>query len=360
MLLRSSLNVPIADNQIKNHFRITRAIPTLEYLVKAGARVILCAHIGREKENTLEPIFTYLQDTFTIHFSDEVVGPHTKEMQEGLKDGEILMLENLRRDPREQKNDADFARSLADLAELYVNDAFAASHREHASLIGVPAFLPTYFGINFLLEYEELQKAEKPESPSLFILGGAKFETKMPLVEKFLDLYDHVFVGGALANDFFKAKGIEIGKSLISDVDLTGSPLLSNEKILLPKDLVVRDDSGATRVVIVEDVRPDETIVDSGPATIQMLELFIRNAKIILWNGPLGNYEAGFNTETLALATLLANAPGRSMVGGGDTVAAIESLGFQDKYTYLSGAGGAMLTFLEKGSLPAIDVVVKK
>jgi len=362
VLVRSSFNVPIENGEIRNHFRVIRSLPTLEYLVREGARVIVCSHLGREKENTLEPIYEYLKQSLktTVVFSPEVVGSVSKNLRDQLEDGHVLVLENVRRDPRETQNDADFARNLADLADVFVNDAFESSHRDHASLSAVTQFLPSYFGSNFINEYTELSKAELPEHPSLFILGGAKFETKMPLVEKFLELYDHVIISGALANDFYKARGFEVGRSLVSDMDLSNNPMVNHPKIILPSDVIVTNEKGEARTTIVEDVQPNEAIMDAGPNTIDTIELFSRNAKTILWNGPLGNYEAGFSDQTLACAKMLAESPAYTLVGGGDTTAAIESLSNYDKYTFVSTAGGAMLTFLELGTLPAIEVVMNK
>ena len=281
-------------------------------------------------------------------------------MRDALKEGEVLILENLRRDPREKKNDADFARALADLGDIYVNDAFAVGHREHASIVGVPQFLPSFVGHNFMHEYEELMKTMKPKSPSLFILGGAKFDTKMPLIEKYLDIYDHVFVGGALANDLFKAAGHDVGQSLLSGVDVnTLKPLLEHKKILIPVDVTVIGNNGV-RTTVPEKVEPHETIMDAGPATIAMLEDYTKKAKTILWNGPLGNYEKGFERQTVELAKLIAESESYSVIGGGDTIASIEALNCQEKFSFLSTAGGAMLSFLEHGTLPAIKSIMDK
>jgi phosphoglycerate kinase len=277
-------------------------------------------------------------------------------MRNELQDGEVLLIENVRQHDGETSNDMEFARALAELADVFVNDDFAASHRAHASLHAICSLLPSYAGINFMREYTELSKVMDPESPSLFILGGAKFETKMPLVEKYLSIYDYIFIGGALANDFFKAKGYGVGTSLVSDVSLQDSPLLSNPKILLPVDVTaVRNE--VPRVTEPIAVQEDESILDVGPKTIEMLASYIKQAKTILWNGPMGNYESGFQKETLACAQLIAEAEAYTVVGGGDTVAAIESLQCEDKYSFLSTAGGAMLTFLEDGTLPALDAL---
>ena len=357
VFLRASLNVPIIDGEVLNQFRITRGLATIQYLVNQGARVIVAGHVQMGDD---VPSVKPIADIFAVHvpviFSSEVLGEKTTKLRNELGDGEVLLLENLRSNPGEKKNDLAFAEELAGLADVYINDAFSVSHRDHASLSAITQFLPSYVGFNFVHEHEELTKALTPDSPSLFMLGGAKFDTKMPLVEKFLDIYDHVFIGGALANDFFKAKGYEVGKSLVSGISLEGSPLLTNKKILLPIDVVVEKE-GVSRVTSPDDIHQDERVLDAGPATVTMLDGYITDAKMVLWNGPLGDYEHGFEEQTEAVAKCIADAPGYSVIGGGDTVAAIESLGCQEKYNFLSTAGGAMLTFLELGTLPAIEAL---
>ena len=356
VFVRVSINVPIVDGEVQNQFRLTRGLATIQYLISKGARVIIAGHVGRDGTESTKPIADVFAAHVPIIFSHEVVGEETKKLRDGLKDGEVLLLANLRSHVGEKKNDIQFAQNLAGLADMFVNDAFSASHREHASLSAITQFLPSYAGINFVHEYEELTKALKPEAPALFLLGGAKFNTKMPLVEKFLDIYDVVFVGGALANDFFKAKGYEIGASLVSEVSLHDSVLLNHPKVLLPIDATVEKD-GVSRVTTPEDVHKNERILDTGPATVAMLAEHIAKAKMVLWNGPFGDYEHGFEEQTIATAKLIAKAPGYSVIGGGDTVAAIEELNCQEKYNFLSTAGGAMLTFLELGTLPAIEAL---
>ncbi len=357
VLVRTSLNVPIVNGEVQNQFRLMRALPTINFLRKQGARVIIASHIGDDHTLSMEPVFNVLKEHLPLTFSPEVVGSKTSMLRDGLKDGEVLLLENLRKDPREKKNDADFARALSDLADHYVIDDFTSGHREHASIVGVPAFLPSYIGMTFKHEYEELTKALEPKHPALFILGGAKFDTKMPLVEKFLELYDRVFIGGALANDLIKAKGYEVGTSLVSDVSFVGNPLLEHPKLMMPIDVVVDEGREGKRTVAIDAVAPDEKILDVGPATLVMLAPLIKNAKTILWNGPLGNYELGFDEQTVTTAKLIAESNGYSILGGGDTIAAIEALGVQEKFGFLSTAGGAMLTFLELGTLPAIEAI---
>jgi len=358
VLVRASLNVPIKDAKVSNAFRLEQSFATIRFLIEKRARVILISHIGRKEEETLYPVYEALCDSFPLTFSPEVTGETTTHLRNELQNGEVLLIENLRRDPREVANDAAFAAELASLADIYVNDDLAASHRAHASLHAICALLPSYVGLGFLHEYEELSKGMNPSSPSLFILGGAKFETKMPLVEKYLSIYDHIFIGGALANDFFKARGLEVGTSLVSEVSLEGSPLLSHPKILLPVDVTAVKD-GVPHIAKAEDVTKDESILDIGPESIEMLKPYISQARSILWNGPMGNYENGYQKATLECAQAIARSDAYSIVGGGDTVAAIESLNAQDEYGFLSTAGGAMLTFLETGSLVALDALLQ-
>lgn len=357
VLVRAGLNVPLVNGVVSNQFRIVRALPTINTLRAAGARVVVAAHIGRDTTDTLAPVYTTLKEHIPVTWAGGVTGDIVTGARNAMKDGDVLLLENVRSDEREKKNDPTFAAELAALADYYVNDAFSASHREHTSLCAVASLLPAFFGHNFMHEFVELEKARTPKAPGLFILGGAKFDTKMPLVELFIEHYDHVFVGGALANDFFKARGLEVGTSLVSDIDLSSSPLLTHSKILTPVDVVVAK-GGARRVCAPEEVTPEESILDAGPATVEMLKEHVVNAKTILWNGPLGNFEAGYGEYTKSLACEIAASSAYAIVGGGDTIAAIESLDCQESYGFMSTAGGAMLTYLEKGTLPAIDVVV--
>lgn len=356
VFLRTSLNVPIKDGKVSNDFRIIQSLPTIKLLIEKGAKVILCSHLGRGADESIAPVVEVLLKHIPVVFSSEVTGPMSTQKRNELQNGQVLLLENVRRDAREVENDPVFAQELAALADIFVNDDFAASHREHASLHAICKLLPSYAGLNCVHEYEELSKVMTPSSPSLFIIGGAKFETKMPLVEKYLDIYDHICIGGALVNDFLKAKGYEVGTSLVSDVSLEGSYLLAHPKILLPVDVVAVKD-GVRRIADVSDVHHDESILDAGPKTIELLAPYIQDAKTILWNGPLGNYENGYQDQTTSCAKLIASASAYTVVGGGDTVAAIESLQFGDRYNFLSTAGGAMLTFLELGSLPALEAL---
>lgn len=359
VIVRAALNVPTEKGVVTNQFRIVRALPTINQLRKEGARVIVLGHIGREPEETLTPVAEVLSSYVPLTFVPKVFGPEVQAARDALKDGEVLLLENVRSDERETKNDTGYAKEMADLGDFFINDAFADSHRDHASISAITEFLPTYFGRNFMHEYDELTKARTPEHPSLFILGGAKFETKMPLVELFVKDYEHIFIGGALANDIFKARGYEIGRSMVSDIDMTDSPLLHHEKILVPVDVVVEDAGGVKRACFSNEVKSNERILDAGPASVALLADHVHSAKTILWNGPLGNFEAGYGDQTKALAKTIAESKAYAIVGGGDTIAAIEELGCQEHFAFMSTAGGAMLTYLETGTLAAIDAALK-
>jgi phosphoglycerate kinase len=356
VLVRASLNVPILEGRVANDFRLCRALPTLEWLHERGARTIVVGHIGRESDMTLEPVFQFLRDKLPIKFVPSTTGELVRDAAGKLKDGELLLLENLRSNPGETKNDASFAKELALLADIFVNDAFAASHRKHASIVGVPAHLQSFAGLNFVAEVEHLKQAERPPSGAFFALGGAKFETKGPLIEKFLDIYAAVFVGGALANDLFRARGYEVGKSLVSDVAFDFGRILNHPNLMLPADVVVESPAGAL-TKSPQDVRSDECILDAGSQTMKQIMERARQSSFILWNGPLGNYERGFAAQTEALAHGIASLDTPAIVGGGDTIAAIAKLDLFDKFDFVSTGGGAMLEYLEAGTLPGLEAL---
>lgn len=357
VIVRASLNVPISDGKVTNYFRVMRAMPTLMHLSHAGARVILIAHIGRDPGATVEPVYRVLKEHLDITYVPSVIGSEVNAALEELGDGQVLFIENVRSEKSEIENDGGFAKKLAALGELYVNDAFPVSHREHASIVGIPKYLPSCFGLTFQEEYTQLKAAMKPKHPALFILGGAKFETKQPLVRQYLDIYDRVFVGGALANDFFVAKGYEVGDSLVSEDPSIPEEFLKNDKLLIPIDVTVKNKE-KVRVIAPDTVAKGERILDIGPETMAMLEELISGAKAILWNGPLGFYEEGFTKYTQACAERITQSDAYSLVGGGDTIAAIEPLAINDQFGFLSTAGGAMLDFLREGTLPGIDAVL--
>ena len=269
------------------------------------------------------------------------------------------MLQNVRSDEREETNDAAYADLLASFGDLYVNDAFADSHRAHASIVGIAERLPSYFGRSFEREVAKLNQALKPKQPSLCIIGGAKFDTKSALIAKLAKQYTQVFVAGALMNDIYKARGYPMGTSVVSDVPVP-EDVLRQENILVPSDVTVRNAMGITRVAHPTDVHIDDMIVDIGPESLASLQVHIKDAKTILWNGPLGYYEGGFDFFTKRCAEYIAQADADTIVGGGDTIAAIHATDTMDRFTHVSTAGGAMLTYLETGTLPGIEAIEKE
>lgn len=357
VLVRSELNAPVKDGKVADRYRIEQAVPTLKELSARGAKVIVIAHIGRDPKETLAPVAGVLREILpSAQFVPDLVGDTARSAVDALPEGGVLLLENVRSQEGEEKNDPSFVDKLASLADYYVDDAFGATHRAHASITGVPSRLPAFAGLLLERELVEMDKGLNPESPSLFILGGAKFETKEPLLEAALPRYDHVFIGGALANDFLKAEGFVVGKSLVSDGTEKVAELLASGKILLPVDVIVEGPDGVV-TKRADHVGPEDTIVDVGPESITELGMRIAHAKTIVWNGPLGFYEKGYITSTQSVAQLVADAPGHSIIGGGDTVAAIRELGLQDKFNFLSTGGGAMLDYLVDGSLPGVEAL---
>jgi len=357
VLLRASLNVPLKDGMLVDDFRISRSLETIKFLKEKGARTIIISHIGRDPKNTLRPVYNHIKREIEVKFIEEVVGDEVDKSISEMKDGDIILLENLRSNTGETINDIQFAEKLAHNADLYVNDAFAVSHRAHASLVSIPRFLPSYAGLLFKDEYENLSRAQTPEHPALFILGGAKFSTKQPLVEKFVEIYDHVFIGGALVNDFYKAQGLEIGRSLTSEFPVKLDHLLDNPKIMLPIDVIVLSRDGKSTVKKPTEVSPDDMIIDSGPETMKALGAMIKKSHFVLWNGPLGDYKKGFRETTEQIANIIDDNTVPAVVGGGDTVALLSAAGLSGSFSFSSTAGGAMLEFLLTGTLPAIEAL---
>lgn len=291
VLVRVDWNVPVENGKVRDVFRIEKTLPTLRYLQEQGAEVIVATHFE---------------------------GGDMRALQQFVPEGAVL-LPNLRENPGEKSNSEEFAQWLASQADIYVNEAFSASHRKHASIVGVPKLLPSYAGIHFFEEINNLSKAFNPNRPFLFILGGAKFETKMPLVEKFLNIADEIFILGANAKPAYETH------------------LRDNPKVIFPHG--------------------DIAALDADKETLENCKLKIENSSFVLWNGPLGKYEDGLKEGTLALAKLIAESGKQSIVGGGDTLAAIRELGFYNKFTFISTGGGAMLDFLANGTLSGIEAL---
>lgn len=362
VLLRTILNLPVgADGAVTDVFRLRRALPTIEYLVQNGAKIVIAGHFGRKGESMrpVAEVLIQLAPQIRFYFFGTPFEQASSEVAE-LKDGECLILENTRRDPGEESNDPLFAKLLASLADIFVCDAFPDVHRAHASTVGVAKLLPSYAGFLIRDEVRELNVARSPKSPSLAILGGAKFETKAPLIQLLLEKYDHLFLTGALANDVFKARGFETGRSLISK-ELPNERILTHPNFLAPVDVTAEREDGAARAKKPEEVQADEKIVDIGPDSVAALAPIINAAKFILWSGPTGMYENGYISYTEQIAKLIATSTQRGaevVIGGGDTVAAIEASGVpQDSLGFISTGGGAMLEYLLKGTLPGIEAL---
>ncbi len=354
VFVRADFNVPVSGGVVSDDFRIKKTIPLIRLLRERGARIILASHFEGEG-GSLRPVFNYLKELFPVSFIEDFYPEVPPALQDALEKGDVVLFENLRKYPQEKANDESFARHLASCAQIYVNEAFSAAHREHASVVGVPKFLTHYAGIVFEEEVRELSKAFEPSRPFIFILGGAKFETKIPLVEKFFNLADKVFIGGALSNDFFRAKGFATGKSLLSPSNTNVNAFLT-QKLILPVDVLVKNEEGVT-VKKPEEVSKDDYIVDVGPQSMEDLCAEIRRSSFVLWNGPLGNFEIGFKDATLRVAECVAESNAVSIVGGGDTIASIAELNLFDKFSFISTGGGAMLDFLAHETLPGIEAL---
>ena len=379
VLVRVDFNVPIENGRVTDDTRIRAALPTIQYLLEQGAAVILMSHLGRPKGKpdpkfSLRPVAEHLSQLLgkPVKFCPEVVGPTAEKMARELKPGEVMLLENTRFHPGEKKNDPEFARQLAALAGpdgLFVNDAFGSAHRAHASVVGVARYLPAVAG--FLME-KELNFLGKllthPERPFVAILGGAKISDKIGVIRSLLQKADKLLIGGGMANTFFKAQGYEVGASLVEDEVLdTAKELLSTGegKLLLPVDVVIADRFAADaqkRVVAVDQVPADWMILDIGPKTVEQFKKALRPAKTVFWNGPMGVFEfPRFAEGTFAIARALAELEDAvTVIGGGDSVAAVKQAGVADKITHISTGGGASLEFLEGKELPGVAVLEDK
>lgn len=354
VLVRVDFNEPVKDGRVQDDYRIQQSMQTITALRDMGARVILMSHFKGTDDNSLKPVADYINDRIcSVRFVPECVGPEAAEAVAQMEPSDVLLLENLRKHKEEKGNDEQFAKQLAEHADVYVNEAFSVSHRRHASMVTVPRHLSAAAGFRVIDEVNHLSEAFEPPHPFMFILGGAKFETKIPLIRKFVRKADTVFVGGALANDLFQAKGLAVGKSLVSDADFDFEKLLSFDNLVLPSDVI----TDHHRTVSPDEVGDNEKIMDAGPQTVDTLRRSLKNAALTVWNGPLGDYEHGFKDGTLGLAKAIGNAPTESIVGGGDTLASIEELSILNSYTFVSTGGGAMLDFLANEDLPALKVL---
>ncbi len=356
-LVRVDFNVPLGKDGVVDNtedWRIEKALDTIKHLSKLGSKVILISHIGRDPKESLKPVADFLNKFIPVKFVPILYGEDVLGIAENLSEGEVIMLENLRSNEGEEKNTEEFSAYLASLADFYVNEAFSVSHRPHASIIGVTKFLPSYVGIWFLKEVENLKKLDNPEKPFLFILGGSKFETKVPLIEKFSNIADSVFIGGALANNFMKKIGFETGKSLL-DESVNVTKFFDKPNIKIPFDVIVR----TKEVKTPNGLSKEDMITDMGPETLDDLKNTIISSKTVLWNGPLGFYEEGFDTSSKEILKTISDSKAFSVLGGGDTVKLVKEMGLENKISFISTGGGAMLEFLSSGTLVGIEALNK-
>jgi len=359
VLVRAGLDLSLdKQGDAIDELRLQRAPQTLKYLSDAGARVIVLSHIGRDTTNTNAPVARTLQKYLNIFYVPDLFGAPAKDAVAAMKEGEVLLLENLRQHyDLEKANDESFARSLASLGDIYVNDAFSNSHRPHASMIGIPKLLPSYAGFIVRDEVAHLFEALHPPHPALVIIGGAKFETKDPIIRSFLDVYDQVCVVGAIANDVLRVKGFPVGRSKISE-HAPDATIANHPHLIAPLDVTVESPDKQARVKKPTEVGADDKIVDMGPDTLAALAPFIAGAKFILWNGPTGLYEDGYDHWTIAVAELITKSNATKVMGGGDTIALLQKSGIRAAgLGFLSTGGGAMLEYLLKGTLPAIEAL---
>jgi len=375
-LVRCDFNVPLDENRnITDDRRIRAALPTIKYLLEHGAAVILCSHLGRPKgkvveELRLDPVAARLEELLGVPVKklDDCIGPEVEKAVKEMRPGDVILLENLRFHPEERKNDPEFAKKLASLADVYVNDAFGTAHRAHASTAGVAAYLPAVAG--FLLEKEIAflgGELENPKRPFVAILGGAKISDKIGVIENLLSKADTLLIGGGMANTFLKAKGYEMGDSLVEESSLSlaeGLMKKAGDKLVLPVDVVVADAFSAEankKVVPADGVEPGWRVLDIGPKTVELFASKIKGAGTVVWNGPMGVFELDpFAEGTFAIARVLAESGATTIIGGGDSAAAVEKAGLADKMTHISTGGGASLEFLEGKELPGIAALNDK
>lgn len=379
VFVRVDFNVPMDEHhEITDDTRIRAALPTIRYLIAHGAKVILASHLGRPKGKVddkyrLGPVAYRLEELLgrPVMKVGDVVGDEAKRAVAGLKEGDVLLLENVRFEPGEEKNDPALAKEMASLADIFVNDAFGAAHRAHASTAGIAEYLPAVAGFLMKKEIDFLGKAlENPDKPFLAILGGAKVSDKIGVIDNLLNKVDTLIIGGGMAFTFLKAQGQKVGKSLLEEdkIELARQMMEKAQakgvEVLLPVDVVVADrvaEDVPVNVVDVNHIPDDQMGLDIGPRTIDLFNEAIGQAKTIVWNGPMGVFEmAPFAEGTFAIARAMAASQAVTIVGGGDSASAVEKAGVAEKMTHISTGGGASLEFLEGKKLPGVEALLAK
>ncbi len=375
VLMRVDFNVPMADGKVTDDKRIRAALPTIQYVLEQNAALILMSHLGRPKsaldsEFSLRAASEVLSALLarSVNMAPDCVGPEVEKLAKELKPGEVLMLENTRFHTEEEKNDSQFAKRLASLGEVYVNDAFGSAHRAHASTEGVARFLPAVSGFLMEQELEYLGRAVvNPEHPYIAILGGAKISDKILVVETLLAKCDKLIVGGGMANTFLAAQGLNMQDSLVEESSLeTAKEIVetSRNKLILPVDAVIADkfaEDANTQIVDVDKIPAGWRMLDVGPKTLEAYERALDGAKLIVWNGPVGVFEMPkFAEGTFALARILAESKAVTVIGGGDSASAVKKAGVAKQMTHVSTGGGASLEFLEGKELPGVAALMDK
>ncbi len=379
VLVRVDFNVPLdKERNITDDTRIRASLPTINYLIDKGAKVVLMSHLGRPEgepnpQFSLDVVAKRLSELLNkdVMFLPDCVGEEVREKVATLKNGEVALLENVRFHKEEKKNDESFAKELASLGDIYVNDAFAASHRKHASVVGVAKFLPAYAGFLVAKEIDVLSSLlENPESPFMAILGGAKVSDKIGVITNLMDKVSSILIGGGMSYTFLKSQGYEIGDSLLEEDKIEVAKKILEDaqkkgiKILLPLDIVVADkfsEDANAKVVDSKNIPSGWMGMDIGPKTIELFESELKNAKTVFWNGPLGVFEMKkFSNGTESIARFLGELDAVTVIGGGDSASAVRKAGVADKMTHISTGGGASLEFLEKGTLPGVEVLEDK
>ncbi|MBL8091550.1 MAG: phosphoglycerate kinase [Anaerolineales bacterium] len=375
VLMRVDFNVPMADGKVTDDKRIRAALPTIKYILEQDASLILMSHLGRPKsasdsEFSLRAASETLSSLLgsPVQMAPDCIGDEVEKMAKALKPKQVLMLENTRYHPEEEKNDLDFAKKLASLGEVYVNDAFGSAHRAHASTEGIARFLPAVSGFLMEQELEYLGRAvANPEHPYIAILGGAKISDKILVVETLLSKCDKLIIGGGMANTFLSAQGLNMQDSLVEKESIeTAKTILSKfaDKLILPVDAIIADkfDANAnTQTVNVNSIPTGWRMLDVGPKTIELYKKELSNAKLIVWNGPVGVFEMPkFAEGTFALAKMLAESKAITVIGGGDSASAVKKAGVAKQMTHVSTGGGASLEFLEGKELPGVAALLDK
>jgi phosphoglycerate kinase len=379
VLVRVDFNVPLdpATKAIADDIRIRESLPTIKYLLDNKAAVVLCSHLGRpkgrDKDSSLAPVARRLSQLLgqDVAMADDCIGPAVEEQAAALKEGRVLLLENLRFHPEEEKNDPAFAQALARLADVFVNDAFGTAHRAHASTEGVTRFLPSVAGFLIQKEIEVMGKAlQNPDRPFTAITGGAKISDKIDVLQNILEKVDSLLVAGGMAATFLKALKYDMGQSLVENEKVGAAQQLMDKarargiRLLLPEDAVVASkfEAGAEhRIVSVDKVPPGWYVMDIGPRTIDTFAAELRQSRTIIWNGPLGVFEfPEFRQGTEAIASVMGSVDAITIIGGGSTAEAVQEMGLADRMTHVSTGGGASLTFLEGKPMPAIVALLDK